>query len=678
MTARGIRYKAIRFIAVLLCTLMMLPAVFSLLGTSSYAASANDINVCSISDIGVVYYTVGGAKPLPEISYGGEPLTVGKDFTVSYKNNNSLGTAYIIIKGKGSFFGSIEKSFTIKARPIIETEITVSDIYYNSNGKTPKVGVSAEGRYFKEGTDYFLIYENTGAAGASSVRIVGTGKLTGSEAVPFNIMRVPLTQAIITCTDVTYTGSNVCPKLSVIYRGSQLKENTDFTISLENNTDVGTATVLITGIGNYSGVIEKQFNITKADISKASIEAVFSEELTDYELSVKYEGMTLVEGKDYSISVTENGSYIDVTITGIGNFTGTLTKSIKVTGVTKLDMAEIAAIPDQIYTGEYIRPDVSITYNGVELVYGADYYLTYENNKNAGTTVITVTGTGSNAGTVREVPFVITPFDINDCKLLCDNTDYTGAAVTPVPKITFGNYSLQEGKDFVINSYTDNINEGNGSVSVSGMGNYCGTADIVFTIVEKDDMQELIKERMDEMMEGLHDRQINDYVHSYKLGNYFNTYITSACTCHSYCNTGYESGCSCLIGRSTVLGNSGIQCAGFTMEVFQYLFGETNGDGENTLTTYNRSEDNWTEAAIRTWMISSFRPGDYMAYDNITYGYPHYIVVYSVESDGIWVYEANYGGRCKINKRKITYSEIYNQFDGIYHRTPNNYKLSDV
>ena len=67
-----------------------------------------------------------------------------------------------------------------------------------------------------------------------------------------------------------------------------------------------------------------------------------------------------------------------------------------------------------------------------------------------------------------------------------------------------------------------------------------------------------------------------------------------------------------------------------------------------------------------------------MAYDNITYGYPHYIVVYSVESDGIWVYEANYGGRCKINKRKITYLEIYNQFDGIYHRTPNNYKLSDV
>ena len=191
-------------------------------------------------------------------------------------------------------------------------------------------------------------------------------------------------------------------------------------------------------------------------------------------------------------------------------------------------------------------------------------------------------------------------------------------------------------------------------------------------------MQELIKQRLDEMMEGLHDRKINSYIHSYKLGNYYNTYMTSPCTCHSFCMTGYESNCSCLIGRSEVLSNSGIQCAGFTMEVFQYLFGGTNAAGGNTLTKYNRSDSVWTEQAIREWMITTFRPGDYMAYDNIVYDYPHYITVYSVETDGIWVYEANYGGRCKINLRKMTYAEIYNQLDGIYHRTPNNYQLSDV
>ena len=188
-------------------------------------------------------------------------------------------------------------------------------------------------------------------------------------------------------------------------------------------------------------------------------------------------------------------------------------------------------------------------------------------------------------------------------------------------------------------------------------------------------MQDKVQNCLDEMMAGKHDRQIYDYMHSYKVGNYYNTLLTSPCTCHSYCNTGYESGCTCLIGRSTVLGNNGIQCAGFTMEVFEYLFSNTNGAGENICTVYDRSSSEWTEKAIKEWMTNTFRPGDYLAYDNIVYEYPHYIIVYAVESDGIWVYEANYGGRCKINFRKMTYTEIYNQLDGLYHRTPINYEL---
>jgi hypothetical protein len=111
------------------------------------------------------------------------------------------------------------------------------------------------------------------------------------------------------------------------------------------------------------------------------------------------------------------------------------------------------------------------------------------------------------------------------------------------------------------------------------------------------------------------------------------------------------------------------------MEVFEYLFSNTNGAGENICTVYDRSSSEWTEKAIREWMTNTFRPGDYLAYDNVVHEYPHYIIVYAVESDGIWVYEANYGGRCKINFRKMTYTEIYNQLDGLYHRTPINYEL---
>ena len=749
MTARGIRYKAIKFIAMILCALMMFPAVFSLFKASSLVIT-NDISACSISDIGSVYYAAGGAKPVPEIKYKDTPLVLNEDFTVSYKNNKKLGTATVVIKGKGSFYGSTEKTFSIKSRPISDTQITISDVFYNPQGILPKVGVSIDDGYFREGTDYTVSYGSTDTTGMVTVRVIGLGGLTGSKEVSYNVLGIPITQAEITCDDtVTYTGDGICPAVTIKYLGVTLTENKDYTISYKNNVNAGTAFAEISALGTYSGIIAKEFLIQSADISAADfsaegryeptgvilsvsgsylgkalteadftysvpdgagkkqlivtgtgnfcgeatvdveiapadissgggIDVAFSDDLTSYALSVKYGETELLKDTDYTVSVIESGNYDHVTVTGVGNYSGTLTRSIKKSELNALDMAVVSDIPDQTYTGEYIRPEVTLTYNGEELVYGTDYYLTYENNINAGTTVITVTGMGAYAGTVREIPFNILPLDINNCKLLCDNVTYTGSEVTPLPTITFGNYTLQNEIDFTINSYSDNIDAGKGSMTVTGKGNYCGSADISFIIVEKGYMQELVQARLDEMMEGLHDRQINSYIHSYKLGNYFNTYMTSACTCHSYCATGYESGCSCLIGRSTVLNNSGIQCAGFTMEVFEYLFSGTNAAGENTLTTYNRSENIWTEEAIKEWMILSFRPGDYMAYDNITYGYPHYIVVYSVESDGIWVYEANYGGRCKINLRKVTYTEIYNQFDGIFHRTPNNYLLTEI
>ncbi len=69
-------------------------------------------------------------------------------------------------------------------------------------------------------------------------------------------------------------------------------------------------------------------------------------------------------------------------------------------------------------------------------------------------------------------------------------------------------------------------------------------------------MEALVKKRLDEMMEGKWDRKIYDYWHSYQIGKYYNTLLTSPCTCHSYCETGNEAGCTCLIGRSHVLNNS--------------------------------------------------------------------------------------------------------------------------
>lgn len=53
------------------------------------------------------------AEPTPEVTYGGKTLTSGTDYTVSYEDNTKVGTAKLIVTGKGTYGGTQEKTFKI-------------------------------------------------------------------------------------------------------------------------------------------------------------------------------------------------------------------------------------------------------------------------------------------------------------------------------------------------------------------------------------------------------------------------------------------------------------------------------------------------------------------------------------------------------------------------------------
>lgn len=63
--------------------------------------------------------------------------------------------------------------------------------------------------------------------------------------------------------DQTYTGSAITPSPTVSYGSKTLKKGTDYTLSYSNNTAIGTATITITGIGNYAGTKKITFKIVK-------------------------------------------------------------------------------------------------------------------------------------------------------------------------------------------------------------------------------------------------------------------------------------------------------------------------------------------------------------------------------------------------------------------------------
>lgn len=704
------------------------------------------ISATAVSGTGNKVYTGSVIKPVPAVKVGGRTLKNGTDFTVSYKNNTEPGTATLKVTGKGNYSGSVSKTFKITARAINDVEVTVPDTVFTGEQVRPDVVVSYGNYQFINNSDYTLSFKDNVNIGTASVVVTGKNHLSGSRTVTFPIEKADISSTEIAVKNATFTGSAIKSGVDVKLGNVTLKEGTHYTLSYKNNVNAGTAQVTISGKGSLEGAVTKSFTIEKADISKASISANgtytpdgvkiginakfgnytlkssdysftaptaageqtltisgngnFSGKTTvkcnvakadianaksslslsadgkGYTVTIIYDGVLLTQDKDYKVAVTESATGVSAVITGIGNYGGTAT----ISGISnELEAFENAVITigKVTYNGTAQLPSVTVKIGSVTLKSGTDYILSAYDNTNAGTATAVITGKGKYAGAEKKTQFTIAPAAISSASISCEDQIYTGQGVTAQPVVTFNGKTLALGIDYYISGYSNIVNVGTATVTVKGKGNFTGTAKGTFRIVKQDNMETLVKKRLDEMMEGKWDRKIYDFWHSYQLGKYYNTLLTSPCTCHSYCETGNEAGCTCLIGRSHVLNNSGIQCAGFTIEVFEYLFGKTNGTGENTLTIRNRSDGNWTEAALKKWMTDTFRPGDYLAYDNIKYGYPHYVTIYSVDTDGIWVYEANYGGRCKINFRKFTFKEIYEETDGLWHRTPNNYELSE-
>ena len=66
--------------------------------------------------------------------------------------------------------------------------------------------------------------------------------------------------------NITYTGVEQKPTISIIIEGKELVEGKDFEVEYKDNINAGTATVVIKGIGDYEGAVEKTFEIQKATL----------------------------------------------------------------------------------------------------------------------------------------------------------------------------------------------------------------------------------------------------------------------------------------------------------------------------------------------------------------------------------------------------------------------------
>ena len=376
---------------------------------------------------------------------------------------------------------------------------SIADQTYTGSALTPKVVVKAGSKVLTQNVDYTVLYSNNVNVGTASVKITGKGSYKGSYTENFKIVACSIAQA--TCSriaDQTYSGKAIQPTFTVSYKNRTLRKGTDYTVSFKDNVKIGTATVIITGKGNFEGTKEITFKITEpSEITVGSIaDQTYTGSALTPKVVVKEGSKVLTKNVDYTVSYSNNIKVgtASVKITGKGSYKGSYTVNFKILPCA-ISKAGIRKIIDQRYNGNELKPSVSLTYKYKTLKKGTDYTVSYSNNINAGTATVTITGIGSYEG-IASTTFQIKPRSLREVTARKISTqEYTGQEITPKLNLTYKGKTLTENVDYVA-VYSNNIEPGNGVVNIQGKGNFTEQRKLVFSIqrknkpVEKEDEEE--------------------------------------------------------------------------------------------------------------------------------------------------------------------------------------------
>lgn len=301
----------------------------------------------------------------------------------------------------------------------------------------------------------------------------------------------------------TYNGSGVKPNVYVYTyiegKGVYLKEGTDYTIRYENNVESDSVTniggtsstgeegdkgftkklpyIIISGKGNYSGTLYKNFHINGLSIVNAMGETAegFTLKYTDQFIvstrkaqkpfsSLKYK-KTLKEDIDYEISLTAVEAY---------------TKEGKALHNSVIGTGSSGAVIPAGYSGKF---ELTVTGKGnytgqlKKAIYAADKGHMIKN------ATITI---GKNQKSVKftgkEIQLTPARYDTTEKKYYNKNNQVVHKDNVFVVKC--GKTYLEEGRDYQV-SYQNNIAVGKASITITGMGDYFGTKSSVFSITGK-------------------------------------------------------------------------------------------------------------------------------------------------------------------------------------------------
>lgn len=487
--------------------------------------------VGSVNVAGIYDYTGNTVSPFAVVKYQlesetygdgeGQAMMINTDFTLSHENNIDAGAPgadnapTLVITGKGNFTGTATQEFTILAPDVTLTVADIDPIIFAAAPQEPTpavtVTIGTQTVTLVEGVDYTYSYSDNLMIGTATCTVTGMGNYANKTATKDFIIAGDLADAIIqivdengnalTNTDHNLTDDGVEPAIKVYYNGEAIDEKSadadgnptgDYTVAYTNNDAIGTATITVTAVegSDYVGSISTTFQVigkslegfefagVEDEYAYTGVAITFHEEDGFKIWDGGDDDSALTLGKDYNVSYKNNtnlftladaASALDptITVTGIGDYAGTLSQTFSIIlGDTNFfaDAAVIAGLESQAYTGDAVEVLPSLitipnptgsgtlylqkdTHFEVDATAGTnDPADGYSDNVDPGEATVTIKG---KSGSVYENSTTSFTFDIiadlSDATVTFSNSDeddsteftYSGEDVAPASVLTF-------------------------------------------------------------------------------------------------------------------------------------------------------------------------------------------------------------------------------------------------
>ena len=465
-------------------------------------------------------YTGSAIEPTVTVNVGKKTLTAGTDYTVTYKDNTNVGTAKVIVTGKGNYTGSVEAKFNITAKAL--TASMVRDIAaqtYTGSPIVPELTVKDGETALSKDTDYTVKCQNNLNAGTANLTVTGKGNYSGSVSKTFTIKQKDVTaqrdatniQVVVdkgTFDAPTFDG--VTGTLAYSYDGATSYDAIVKKLETLQLGATGDIEYTYTANGNYTGTITGTLHFTVVNLPAATITTAPAAKSgltfngTEQVLVNAGSGITggtlqyKLDGGSYNAELpkaTNAGSYT-VYYKVKGNNTthsDSSEQSFTVTIAPKTVTAAVSVEPTSYtYTGEAIVPTTVTVKEGTTVIPASEYTVTYGNNTNAGKATVTVKDQdGGNYVVSGTATFTITKAALSSVTVSLKGWTYGDTAKTPTVSgnLGGGNVTYQYKADNA-STYTSTVPTNAGTYTVKATvaesANYkAATATGSFTIAPK-------------------------------------------------------------------------------------------------------------------------------------------------------------------------------------------------